>query len=155
MLSPDTCAKCRLCCIFDRYELWETPVVSNGLKENFLNRNPGQKFIKHGESWLFKMETNQDGFYQCPALDPGKGCVLGADKPFDCKIWPYRVMNLGGSLAVTLSPLCSEMFNKPLGELCAALEKGGLGEKIFSEAQKNPDIIKEYRKGYPVLKIDN
>ena len=24
------------------------------------------------------------------------GCILGDEKPFDCKIWPYRVMNFKG-----------------------------------------------------------
>ena len=33
ILSPETCAKCRICCIFDKYDVWETPVVSAELYE--------------------------------------------------------------------------------------------------------------------------
>ena len=33
ILSGEACAKCRLCCIFDRYDVWETPVFTAELCE--------------------------------------------------------------------------------------------------------------------------
>jgi hypothetical protein len=47
------------------------------------------------------------------------------------------------------------MFKKPLNELVEALTKGGLAKIIFDEADKNPDIVKQYQDGYPILVCEN
>ena len=94
ILSPETCAKCRMCCIFDKYDVWETPVVSAELYEKIHAARPELKFVSKGDSgaYIFNMEETWDSereLFICPALDPDKGCTLGDNKPFDCKIWPY------------------------------------------------------------------
>ena len=76
--------------------------------------------------------------------------MLGDEKPFDCRIWPYRIMKIGDKRAITLASICDEMYNRPLSELVDFLKKG-LAEKIFSYADKHPEIVKPYYDGYPVL----
>ena len=55
------------------------------------------------------------------------GCILGADdKPFDCSIWPLRVMRYNGGLAICLTPTCPVISQKPL-EVMRELVNGETG----------------------------
>ncbi|MGN0665242.1 MAG: YkgJ family cysteine cluster protein [Huintestinicola sp.] len=156
ILSPEKCAGCRICCIFDSYDIWETPVVSRELRDRILSQRSDIEFISKGDSidsFLFKVrpyEIDGRGLFSCPALDHSKGCTLGDNKPFDCKIWPYRIMDMNGRRVITIASICPELYARPLKELVDEL-KNGLADIIFREADKNPDIIKPYEDGYPVL----
>ena len=151
ILSKESCAQCQLCCIFDKYDIWETPVVSDELYEKIKNEYPETEFIeKSGGERIFK--CNPDGeLFNCPMLDKSTGCKLGDEKPFDCRIWPYRIMEFGGKRVITIASICPEMYNKPLSQLVAELEENGLAEKIWNEANRHPEIVKPYQKGYPIL----
>lgn len=129
ILSKDTCANCRICCVFDDDDLWELP----------------------GE--IESPKQSEDGLYYCPKLSE-KGCTLGDKKPFECKIWPFRVMEYKGNLVITLSPVCGSLYKKPLNELMEFLKNDRLYELIFKTAKQRPDIVKPYVKGYPILWID-
>ncbi len=156
ILSGSDCAKCKICCIFDKYDLWETPVVTEDVYNEVQKLMPEVRFVSKGNSRLFMMQpedVNGEELYYCPMLDKSNGCMLGDKKPFDCRIWPYRVMELGGRLVISIASICPEMYKKPLKELVEELEHDGLGEKIFSEAEKCQDIIKPYQEGYPILKV--
>lgn len=93
-----------------------------------------------------------DEIFYCPALDKNTGCILGDEKPFDCKIWPYRVMNFKGSKVITVCPVCGEIFSRPLRELVDFLECG-LAVKIDEYSNEHPDIVKDYDFSYPILKV--
>ncbi len=156
ILSGKDCAKCRICCIFDNYDLWETPVVSDELYEKLRKERPEIGFIERGGSHLFRCvpENTENGeLFYCPVLDRETGCTLGDEKPFDCRIWPYRIMELNGARVISIASICPEMYKKPLSELVNELERNGLAEIIFAEAEKNPDIVKPYQEGYPILKV--
>ncbi|MCM1381784.1 MAG: hypothetical protein NC192_07565, partial [Muribaculaceae bacterium] len=150
ILNPRDCAECRICCVFDGDDIWEIPVIDGGRKKRVEERFPHLKFEPRGDGWVFAMGEPRDGLFTCPALDPQKGCTLEGDKPFDCMIWPYRVMNFGGKRVISIAALCPSMYGKPLSALCGELENG-LAEKIFAFADENPDIVKPYEKGYPIL----
>ena len=157
ILSPKTCAGCKICCSFDKYDVWETPVISMELKKKIEGTNPELKFVSKGNSgaFIFNMEEAWDEekeLFICPALDPKSGCTLGENKPFDCKIWPYRIMDLNGALVISIASICPSLYSKPLKELVDELEKG-LADRIFEEAAKDPAIIKPYENGYPILKV--
>ncbi len=151
ILSPETCAGCRICCVFDRYDLWETPVLPAAMKEALEELDPSLEFIPKGNSFLFRMQEDKNGLYTCPMLTE-TGCRLGDSKPMECRIWPYRVMDLDGRLVIGLASVCPSMYNMPLKRLVDELD-GGLGDIIFAEAEKNPDMIKSLSGGYPILKL--
>lgn len=155
ILSGNDCAKCRICCVFDKYDIWETPVVDDELYSKVMAAYPETEFISKGNSRIFKCLTESEGgeLYYCPMLDKSSGCRLGDEKPFDCRIWPYRIMELNGAQVISIASICPEMYKKPLSELVGELDRDGLGEKIFAEAEKNPDIVKPYQDGYPILKV--
>ena len=149
ILSPESCAKCRLCCGFDREDMWENPVISSEIAENVRKKCPGGKLNSFGkQSFAFELDFGDKDIAYCPALSE-TGCTLGEDKPFDCKIWPYRVMEKEGRLVLTLSPVCSILSAESRDKTAAFAEK--LAPIAFAEAKKNPDIIKKYIEGYPIL----
>lgn len=150
LLSKSECAKCRICCSFDSTDLWETPVISDELKTRILDDYPEMKFIPKNESYLFRMDKEPDeDLYYCSVLDHKIGCVLGDEKPFDCRIWPFRIMDFNGKLVITLSPVCPVMIKKPLDKLCELAKE--LAPVILDEAKQNPDIVKKYLPNYPIL----
>lgn len=150
ILNGSSCAECRLCCVFDRYDVWETPVFTEEIKNKILAQRPDTEFIPKDGGFIFKVrEIGEDQLFSCPALGES-GCILGDEKPFDCRIWPYRIMNVGGRRAITIASICEELYNRPLSQLVGFL-KDGLAEKIFSYADSHPEIVKDYDELYPVL----
>ena len=87
----------------------------------------------------------------CTFLDPERGCLLKPeDKPFDCSIWPLRIMDKDGELVIALTPTCPAIGAVP-NQALIDLVKNGLGEKILTYAKEHPYIIKEYRAGFPII----
>lgn len=153
LLSKSVCGECRICCGFDNTDLWEMPVMNEKTKNKLEYLRPGTEFIGDEDSYTVKCKELSHGeLFYCPALDKNTGCILGEEKPFDCKIWPYRVMNFKGSKVITVCPVCKEIFSRPLRELVEFLE-GGLAEKIDEYSNKHPDIVKDYDISYPILKV--
>lgn len=152
ILSPQTCAECRICCGFDDDDIWETPVISDETKMLISSTKPETEFLPYRNSSLMKMlPADEDGIYPCPMLSV-EGCILGSEKPFDCRIWPFRVMKLESSLVLTVSPVCPHVPETPLSELMKFVADG-FAEKVFSEAERSPDIVKDYIPGYPILAV--
>lgn len=150
ILDSSSCADCRLCCVFDRYDIWETPVFTENIRDRILELKPEAEFIAKDGGYIFKAdELSEEGLFSCPALTEN-GCILGDGKPFDCRIWPYRIMNVNGRRAITIASICSELYNRPLSQLVGFLENG-LADEIFSYADNHPEIVKPYYEGYPVL----
>lgn len=159
ILSKETCATCRFCCSFRRKSLWEMPLLT----KNFIETHKYDEFSNEIE---YKRVENENECYQvnlvnkyktseedeegaCPFLGE-KGCLLTKDKPFDCSIWPLRVMKKEDEIFICLTPTCPSINLLPVEKIKTVL-KNGLGEKIKEFTQKNPYIIKEYRDGFIIL----
>lgn len=152
ILSSESCAKCQLCCGFNKTDIWENPIVSAETAEYIRSNVDGDYFLfPQGNSFVFGMDYDEKGIAWCPMLTD-KGCKLGDKKPFDCRIWPLRVMRLENMLAVVISPVCETTSKLSVGKLMEFIN-GGIAKQIFAEAEKNPDIIKDYIEGYPILAI--
>ena len=154
ILSKTSCAACKFCCSFRRQSLWETPLFPPEVVEKLSRENEygvvGE--FRDGQIILGGYRTDDpEEEVPCTFLDPQKGCILkGEDKPFDCSIWPLRIMNKDGKLVIALTPTCSAIGAVPSKAL-VELVQNGLGEKIFEYAQTHPYIIKEYKEGFPVI----
>ena len=154
ILSRKTCAACKFCCSFRRQSLWETPLFPPEVVEKLSKPNEyGMVGEFHdGQIVLGGYRTDDpEEEVACSFLDPHKGCILKAeDKPFDCSIWPLRVMDKGGELVIALTPTCPSIGAVP-NQALIDLVKNGLGEQIFEYAKTHPYIVKEYREGFPVV----
>ena len=154
ILSKTTCAACKFCCSFRRQSLWETPLFPPGVAEKLSKPNEygvvGE--FRDGQIILGGYRTDDsEEEVPCTFLDPQKGCILkGEDKPFDCSIWPLRIMDKGGKLVIALTPTCPAIGAVP-NQALIDLVKNGLGEQIFEYAKTHPYIVKEYREGFPVV----
>ncbi|MBR4361702.1 MAG: hypothetical protein IKP42_03030 [Ruminococcus sp.] len=150
ILKGESCAACRLCCVFDRYDVWETPVFTAETCERIRDVKPDAQFVSKDGGFISRVtEFGDDGLFTCPALTP-TGCMLGNDKPFDCRIWPYRIMEIGGRRAIAIASICPELYERPLSQLVGFLQEG-LADTIFAYADAHPEIVKPYYEGYPVL----
>ena len=159
ILSKNSCAACKFCCSFRRQSLWETPLFPPEVAAKLSRENEYGvvgEFREVQNAYRLVLENNYrtddlDEEVPCTFLDPQKGCVLkGEDKPFDCSIWPLRIMNKDGKLVIALTPTCPSIGATPKPELIE-LVKNGLGEKIFEYAKTHPYIVKEYKEGFPII----
>ena len=154
ILSKSSCAACKFCCSFRRQSLWETPLFLPEVVEKLSKPNEygvvGE--FRNGQIVLGGYKTGDpEEEVPCTFLDPHRGCILKPeDKPFDCSIWPLRIMNKDGELVIALTPTCPSIGATPSPELIE-LVKNGLGEKILAYAKAHPYIIKEYRDGFPIV----
>ena len=153
LLENKVCRECRICCGFDRTDMWEMPAMNSETVKKMSQLKPDTEFAEKNGAFVVKA-SNLDGddLFYCPALDHEKGCMLGDKKPFECSIWPYRIMDLNGTWVISICPVCEELYNRPLKELVEFVEKG-LGEKIYKYASENPWIVKKYDYSYPILKV--
>lgn len=154
VLSRSSCAACKFCCSFRRQSLWETPLFPPEVVEKLSKPN------EYGVVGVFRDGQIVLGGYKtgdpeeevpCTFLDPERGCILKPeDKPFDCSIWPLRIMNKDGKLVIALTPTCPSIGAVP-NKALVDLVQDGLGDKIFEYTTTHPYIIKEYREGFPII----
>lgn len=150
ILNKSTCAECRMCCIFDRYDIWETPVFNEETKNKVLEFNPCAEFAKVGDSYMLNAGKLAEGdLFICPALTEN-GCILGDEKPFDCRIYPFRIMEQDGRRVIAVSMLCEAVHGQSHEKLKNFLNNG-LAEKIFAYADENPQTVKPYYDNYTVI----
>lgn len=154
ILTKEECAACRLCCKFDSYGLWQTPVICQELASRILQEYAPQiKFVRRDEHFLMKMEKEPEAdLYNCPLLDDEHGCIMGSDKPFDCEIFPFRVMNLNGTKVLTLSPECPVANKKCFDDVCTTALK--VAPYAFSTADAHPELVKPYIDDHPILAVE-
>ena len=164
VLSKSQCTACKFCCSFRRQSLWETPLFPPEVVEKLSKPN---EYGVVGEfravddpqkncAYRLVLENNYrtddpEEEVPCTFLDPNRGCILKPeDKPFDCSIWPLRIMDKDGELVIALTPTCSAIGAVP-SQALVELVQNGLGEKIFEYAKMHPYIIKEYHEGFPII----
>lgn len=140
--------------------MWETPLFPEETADRLEAEQDGVHFdryecagVGYGQMNLLPKYVSDDAKEEAPCdfLDPDKGCMLSAqDKPFDCKIWPLRIMEKDGKQVIALTPTCPTV-NAVDREEMRTLVESGLGNTIFAYAKEHPYIVKEYKKGFPVL----
>lgn len=153
ILTPSDCADCQWCCQFDESDIWEMPFLTDKDTLRITEMCDRACFNPRGEGFGFKAEINPEtGLAACPALTEN-GCALGEEKPFDCRIWPFRVMKIADRNAITLSTGCPEISGMSVSDIMYFLD-GGFAEKVFAYARENPDAVHDYHDGYVVLLFD-
>lgn len=153
ILSPAFCAECRLCCKFDCTDTWELPVFAKKTADAVTVLSPDAQFTQAGDELTFKAPPLSGGeLYSCPALTD-HGCGLSAEhKPFDCMIWPFRMMrDENGRMVITVCTLCNGIGKKDTESLAAFLREEKLDTLIFSYAEKHPSHIKPLMDGYRIV----
>lgn len=164
ILSKEDCAVCKFCCSFRRCSLWETPIFT---KENIDAINSDSRFAPalkecthsatggHCDTGMKYATYDLSGNYQtddpeeeapCPYLDASKGCMLSSEeKPWDCKIWPLRVVSReDGEPFVVLTPTCPSVNKLNIDAVRSFLDDN-LRHSLIEYAKAHPYLIKEYK----------
>ncbi len=108
-------------------------------------------FVPVGAEQTFASpELHGDALFVCPMLQE-TGCMMGAEKPFDCKIWPFRMMqDTAGKARIAVASYCSGMKSYSDAQLCDFLSQG-LAQEILAYAETHPSHIKPYSNQYRIL----
>lgn len=87
----------------------------------------------------------------CLFLDPNRGCILPEEKkPFECRLWPLRVMKKDGKNVVAVALTCPAIKKSKLPAVKKLLA-GGLLDVIRKEVANKPYLPAEYNDSYLVL----
>ncbi len=158
ILSSEDCAACKFCCSFRRKSLWETPIFSEKQKNLLEKKYPHAVFKPAAKN---SYTVNLDDAYKtddpeeeaaCPFLDSERGCILDSDeKPFDCSIWPLRACRKDGALKVMLENTCPAINRVPFERVREFVIGDGIAKKILEEAEKNPDMLKDFNQEYLII----
>ena len=154
ILSPADCARCEFCCSFRRQSRHLTPYFAKESIEEIRRLYPGARFVTRENGGvtidLEGQYHTQEDTEEALCYFNHKGCVLPEElKPFDCSLWPFRLMKKGEDLVLALVPSCPWIKTEDtakLKEVAAAMAK-----EAYFYAKTHPEIIIEYRDDYAVV----
>lgn len=158
ILTASDCAQCRNCCVFHETSRWETPVVSKEQAEKICKALQKDDAVVPVQDSYAVQTVLRDGErkegvepYRCVALDEKSGCRLSVEeKPFDCSLWPLRVMKSGEEIYIAIAKGCVTVTDTFIEKVNTLLEEG-LKEQILKQVSMRPDMIKPYMEGYQCL----
>ena len=146
ILDKKTCADCRFCCVFDATDIWEMPLVDATTREAALAALPGVAFAPDGDDWRFAVPTPAGGaLVNCPALTP-HGCALGPDRPFECRLWPFRALMREGRPVLALSPGCRAVAALPPNAVAAHAR--AIAPQVAAYVAAHPRMLHPWRDEY-------
>lgn len=150
ILSGETCAKCRNCCVFEQQSAWELPTFP--LESAGRLQDGAYQIQAENGRCRITLHSGNDGAQPCPFLDSSTGCTLPEpEKPFACKIWPLRLMrDESGKVRLALYRGCPGIPEERRGALQTLLNSG-LSAKIYAEAERDPSLILPYHPNYDWL----
>lgn len=108
-ITATDCSTCKLCCNFLRSSAWETPALEPELIYLLQEECVPLAQRQDGSTsfYLHYCTSDASELALCPMLSPQSGCTLPRElRPFECRIWPLRMMRTGGRLAIGLYKNC-------------------------------------------------
>ncbi len=154
VLSPGDCAKCGFCCSFRRQSLHLTPLFARETVDEIRRLHPEARFktLPNGAVTIDidDQYRTDDSEEEAPCPFNKKGCILpGHLKPFDCKLWPFRLMRRGDGLALALVPTCPWIEKDDTAKFMATASS--VAKEAMDYAKDHPEIVIEYRADYQVV----
>lgn len=132
ILSKDFCSTCKYCCVYDSSDFWEIPEsIRNDFDE--------------------KIDWVAEGEVVCPHLDARSGCRLSAkEKPFECAIWPFRIMTKENRIIMAVAKTCKGMQAHSMEEL-RQFAYENLREPANAYLKAHPQVVKPFADYYTEL----
>jgi Fe-S-cluster containining protein len=154
ILSKQTCKECGLCCNYSKESLWESPCISKELAARLTKGNMALDIGQTGAQ-TFHNISKEGSKAVCPMFREHIGCILPDDeKPFECRIWPVRVMLLHGAAVITLYKDCPGIQGHKREELEILLD-AGLKQVIAAYIGTHPECIRPYNSMYdPIMLLE-
>ncbi len=157
VLTPEDCAACGFCCSFRRQSLNLTPYFAKETVGQISRLYPGACFktLPNGAVTIDIDDKYHTDDSSEEALCPFNevGCILPEDlKPFDCKLWPFRLMKSGDGLALALVPTCPAILKADPEKLKEVAQS--VAKEAAEYAKTHPEIVIEYRDDYQIMFSD-
>lgn len=154
IFTPADCAACKLCCNFHRCSAWETPALESELiyllQEECV---PLQKRQDGSTSFYLHFCTeSEDEVANCPMLDLQQGCTLPRElRPFECRIWPLRLMKDASTLVIGLYQNCPALKDDSTLQKLTDFATGKLLPMLLDHAKKHPHAVREMNPAYSII----
>lgn len=157
IFTPEDCAACKLCCNFRKCSAWETPSLEDELI--YLLQEEAVPLYKRADgSTTFYLHFCTDSEIEtanCPMLNPDAGCTLPRElRPFECRIWPLRLMKRGSSLVIGLYKNCPALKGDTFERL-KQYATGDLLQELLHYAQRHPKSVRELDDAYTIIWQDD
>ncbi|MBO4904344.1 MAG: hypothetical protein J5367_03900 [Lachnospiraceae bacterium] len=154
ILSPADCAKCEFCCSFRRQSLNLTPYFAAENVDEICRLYPEARFktLPGGAVTIDLDDKYQTDDSEEEALCPFNhtGCILPDNlKPFDCKLWPFRLMRGENGLLLALVPTCPWIKKDDPGKLKEVAMT--MAKEAARYAKIHPELIIDYRADYQII----
>ena len=154
LLSPSDCATCGYCCSFRKKSLNLTPHFAKETIDEITRLFPEARFKSLPDGIV---TIDLDDMYQTDDEDEEvlcpfnkTGCILPDHlKPFDCKLWPFRLMKNGADLSLALVPSCSYIKIDDRQKLKTVAQK--VAKEAVGYAKDHPEIIIDFREDYQII----
>lgn len=153
IFTPTQCANCKLCCNFHRDSAWETPALESQQISLLQSKGTPLEIRPDGScSFHLSFLTNlADEVCNCPVLDTQNGCTLPRkQRPFECRIWPLRLMNDGNQLVLGLYTQCPALTPPVLHKLIS-YATGELLPRLTEYAREHPLAVRSLNPAYQVI----
>ena len=158
LLSPKDCAQCKYCCSCRRSSLWENVIFDDELFDRVSRDYPEAKFmvvLRGGRparmldfSGLYKTDDPEE---EALCFFNRDGCVLGGEKPFECAIWPLRVMRKDDALVLGCCLDCPIFAGIETDRVRRFIREKRLDRMIFDYIAEHPEAVKPYRDNYRLI----
>ncbi len=150
IFTPSDCARCKLCCNFHRDSAWESPFLPEELARRMRQEEIEVEKRKEG-GWSFVYHFRGSEAINCPKLDTNRGCTLSPeDKPFECRIWPLRIMKKDGLLTIGKYRSCPAIEGEK-GLKLNRLVQDQLIDCLLNFVRQNPEAVRPFSSEYIIL----
>ena len=150
ILKKETCASCRICCIYDDSDVWDAPGFTEKEYEKAKAKTEVEFFQKEDGLYYMQMEKDSEGIYTCPCLSE-RGCILGKDRPFRCSLWPLYLINTENGIGIALSPVCPEVWKIRNKDIFEGIRD--LLPFLMETARENPSLIEKWSPEYRMIAL--
>lgn len=153
IITPADCSMCKLCCNFLRSSSWETPSLEKELIYLLQEEAIPLTRREDGSTTFFldyRTNSNEECAL-CPMLSTESGCTLPRElRPFECRIWPLRMMRNSGKMCIGLYKNCPALDTQRRASLIN-LARHSLLPAILDYAKKHPLAVREMNPAYDII----
>lgn len=153
LVTSDDCFACDVCCRFPEQDSPLAPYFTpDEIKTAVARGVAPERFSDPGGCRIELVRHPTGPGYLCPAFDPASnGCRIYADRPLDCRLYPFVVMHAPDGRATILGadrkcPVVQRTIAAPATEQLAVALRAQVFETHGALLRANPGLIGPYQR---------